>query len=52
MVVACWAALHGLVSLIPDGQAERVTPDLDALVETTAQLVMFGLAARVVAGSG
>ena len=52
MAVACWAALHGLVSLILDGQAETVTPDLDALVETTAQLVMFGLAPRVVAGRG
>ncbi len=47
MGVACWAALHGLVSLILDGQAETVTPDIDALVESTAQLVMFGLAPRV-----
>ena len=46
MAVACWAALHGLVSLILDGQAETVTPDIDALVESTAQLVMFGLAPR------
>jgi AcrR family transcriptional regulator len=47
MAVACWAALHGLVSLILDGQAESVTPDIDALVEATAELVMFGLAPRV-----
>ena len=47
MAVASWAALHGLVSLILDGQAETVTPDIDALVESTAQLVMFGLAPRV-----
>ena len=47
MAVTCWAALHGLVSLILDGQAETVTPDIDALVESTAQLVMFGLAPRV-----
>jgi AcrR family transcriptional regulator len=46
MAVTCWAALHGLVSLILDGQAETVTPDIDALVEATAQLVMFGLAPR------
>jgi AcrR family transcriptional regulator len=46
MAVACWAALHGLVSLILDGQAETVTPDIDRLVEATAQLVMFGLAPR------
>jgi AcrR family transcriptional regulator len=52
MAVACWAALHGLVSLILDGQAETVTPDLDALVETTAQLVMFGLAPRVAPRGG
>lgn len=46
MAVTCWAALHGLVSLILDGQAESVTPNIDALVESTAQLVMFGLAPR------
>ncbi len=47
MAVTLWAALHGLVSLILDGQAETVTPDIDALVEATAQLVMFGLAPRI-----
>ena len=46
MAVSLWAALHGLVSLILDGQAQSVTPDIDGLVESTAQLVMFGLAPR------
>ena len=46
MAVATWAALHGLVSLILDGQAESVTSDIDALVEAMANLVMFGLAPR------
>jgi AcrR family transcriptional regulator len=45
MAIACWAALHGTVSLILDGQAETVT-DVDTLVDATAQLVMFGLAPR------
>ena len=47
MAIDLWAALHGLVSLILDGQAETVTADIDALVESMAQLVMFGLAPRV-----
>jgi AcrR family transcriptional regulator len=46
MAIDLWAALHGLVSLILDGQAETVTADIDALVESMAQLVMFGLAPR------
>jgi AcrR family transcriptional regulator len=45
LATACWASLHGTVSLILDGQAETVT-DIDTLVEATAQLVMFGLAPR------
>jgi AcrR family transcriptional regulator len=45
MAVAAWAALHGITSLILDGQAETVA-DVDALVEAMAQLVMFGLAPR------
>jgi len=46
MAVASWATLHGVVSLILDGQAETVTSDVDVLVEATAQLVMWGLAKR------
>ena len=45
MAISLWAALHGTVSLILDGQAETVT-DIDTLVQATAQLVMFGLAPR------
>lgn len=47
MAISCWAALHGTVSLILDGQAETVT-DTATLVEATAQLVMYGLAPRSV----
>ena len=50
MAVACWAALHGLVSLILDGQAETVTPDIDVLVESMTGMVMFGLAPRDATG--
>jgi AcrR family transcriptional regulator len=46
MAVALWGCMHGIVSLILDRQAETVTSDLDALVEATANLVMFGLAPR------
>ena len=46
MAIGLWAALHGHASLILDGQAETVTPNIDTLVESTAQLVMFGLAPR------
>lgn len=46
MAVACWASLHGLVSLVLDGQAQTVAPDLDALVDAETSLVMFGLATR------
>lgn len=45
MAVAAWAALHGITSLILDGQAETVA-DVDTLVDAMAQLVMFGLAPR------
>ena len=46
MAIGLWAALHGLVSLILDGQAETVAPDIDGLIESTAQILMFGLAPR------
>jgi AcrR family transcriptional regulator len=46
MAIASWAALHGSVSLILDGQAGTVAKDIDTLVDATAQLVMFGLAPR------
>jgi AcrR family transcriptional regulator len=46
MAVTAWAALHGITSLILDGQAETVA-DADAAVEAMAQLVMFGLAPRL-----
>ncbi len=46
MATALWGSLHGVVSLILDGQAETVTPDIDQLVEATADLVMFGMAMK------
>ena len=46
LATVCWASLHGVVSLMLDGQARTVVPDDDALVDEIAQLVMFGLAPR------
>lgn len=46
LALAAWSALHGLVSLILDGQAETVTPDIDELIDAMTGVVMFGLAPR------
>jgi AcrR family transcriptional regulator len=46
MAAALWSMLHGLVMLSLDGQTAGVTESLDALVETTTQLMMFGMAPR------
>ncbi len=46
MAASLWAALHGLVMLSLDGQVAGVAPSLDALVEETTRIVMFGLAPR------
>lgn len=42
---ALWASLHGLVMLSLDGQTSGVA-SLDALVEETTRIMMFGMAAR------
>jgi AcrR family transcriptional regulator len=46
LAVATWSMLHGLVMLSLDGQTAGVAPSLDQLVETTTQLMMFGMAPR------
>lgn len=46
MAAALWASLHGLVMLSLDGQTQGVAPSLDALVEETTRIMMFGMAPR------
>ena len=46
MAVACWAMLHGLVTLFLDGQTQGVESSPDELVETATGMLMFGMAAR------
>ncbi|GLC26813.1 TetR/AcrR family transcriptional regulator [Roseisolibacter agri] len=46
MAVALWSMLHGLVMLSLDGQTAGVAPSLEALVEETTRLMMFGMARR------
>jgi AcrR family transcriptional regulator len=46
MATVSWASLHGLVSLLLDGQARGAAPDERELIEAMTELVMFGLAPR------
>jgi AcrR family transcriptional regulator len=46
MAVTTWAMLHGLVSLLLDGQVESVVPDAEALAMEATRIMMFGMAPR------
>jgi AcrR family transcriptional regulator len=46
LAATVWAMLHGLVMLSLDGQTAGVVASIDQLVETTTQLIMFGMAPR------
>ncbi len=46
MAAATWSTLHGLVMLSLDGQTLGVAPSLDALLDETTRLMMFGMADR------
>jgi AcrR family transcriptional regulator len=46
MAAATWSMLHGLAILVLDGQTAGVAPDVDALVEESTRIMMFGMAGR------
>ena len=46
LATATWATLHGLVMLTLDGQTTTVASSVDALVEESTRIMMFGLAPR------
>ena len=46
LAVATWSTLHGLAMLTLDGQVAGVAPNVDALVEESTRIMMFGLAGR------
>ena len=44
MAVATWGTLHRVVTLTLDGQTETVAPSVDAVVDESTRLLMFGMA--------
>lgn len=46
MALAVWASLHGLVMLSLDGQTADIAPSVDAMVDQSTKMIMFGLAPR------
>jgi AcrR family transcriptional regulator len=42
--VSTWSTLHGLAMLTLDGQVAGIAPNVDALVDETTRIMMFGLA--------
>jgi AcrR family transcriptional regulator len=46
IATALWSMLHGLVMLSLDGQTRGLPATLDELVETTTNMMMFGMAPR------
>lgn len=46
LAVSTWSTLHGLAMLTLDGQVAGIAPNVDALVEESTRIMMFGLAGR------